>query len=105
MKDIITKIQEGKSESIALVEQFETGTNAAYSSLVISDAYRYKKLFFTFNEDGEFVTITAFNKAEDLAELIGTESDMYKEYDSLKVGESIDVKDNDGTITKVFRFA
>ena len=44
MKDIITKIQEGKSESIALVEQFETGTNAAYSSLVISENGHLKEI-------------------------------------------------------------
>ena len=57
----------------------------------------------TFNEDGEFVSITAFNTAEDFANMLGADKDAYKQYENVKVGGCIDWGESDGSTSQILR--
>ena len=104
MKDIVNKINEGKYCRLFSEVQNEVGKNAEYHTFNIIDGQKkFKKGFLTFNEDGDFFTITAFNNPKDLAELIGADEDTYKQYDNIKIGGCGPVGDNDGTETQVLR--
>ena len=104
MKNIVNKINEGKYCRLFSEVQNESDTNAEYHTFNISDGQKkFKKGFLTFNEDGNFFTITAFNNSKDLAKMIGADEDTYKSYDDFKVGVSGSVEENDGSETQVIR--
>ena len=104
MKDLKNKINEGKYCRLFSEVQNESNTNAEYHTFNISDGQKkFKKGFLTFNEDGDFFTITAFNNSKDLADLIGADEDTYKVYDDFKVGGCGPAPDNDGTEIRIMR--
>ena len=104
MKDLKNKINEGKCCRLFSEVQNESSTNAEYHTFNISDGQKkFKKGFLTFNEDGDFFTITAFNNSKDLADLIGADEDTYKVYDDFKVGGCGPAPDNDGTEIQIMR--
>lgn len=104
MKNIINKINEGKYCRLFSEIQTETGKNGEYHTFNIKDGQKkFKKGFLTFNEDGEFFTITAFNNAKDFAEMLGSDEDAYNEYENIKVGGCIEWGENDGTTSQILR--
>ena len=53
--------------------------------------------------DSEFVSITAFNTAEDFANMLGADKDAYKQYENVKVGGCIDWGESDGSTSQILR--
>ena len=104
MKDIINKINEGKYCRLFSEIQNEIDKKGEYHTYSIEDGQKkFKKGFLTFNKDGEFFTITAFNSAKEFAEMLNTDEDAYEQYENVKIGSCVDFKDNDGTISKILR--
>ena len=104
MKDIISKINEGKDCSLFSEVQNDTTKNGEYHTYNIGDGQKkFKKGFLTFNKDGEFFTITAFNSAKEFAEMLGADEDAYKQYDNVKVGGCMDWGENDGSTSQILR--
>lgn len=104
MKDLKTMIVESKVESLLSEVQNESDKNAEYHTFDFTNGQKkFKKGFLTFNEDGEFITLTCFNTSKDFEELIGTEEGLYKEYDEIKVGECSTLNSNDGSKDQVLR--
>ena len=105
MKDIKNFIiNESKIESLLSEVQTETDKNAEYHTYNFENAKKkFKKGFLTFNEDGEFITLTCFNTSKDLANLIGADEDTYKIYDDFKVGGCGPAPDSDGTEIQIMR--
>jgi len=104
MKNIVNKINEGKYCRLFSEVQNDVTKMGEYHTFDISDGQKkFKKGFLTFNEDGNFFTITAFNNSKDFAKMIGADEDTYKQYDNIKIGGCGPVGDNDGTETQVLR--
>lgn len=104
MKDLKDKLFESKAEDLLSEVQNETGDKAEYHTFDFKNGKKkFKKGFLTFNEDGEFITLTCFNTSKDLADLIGADEDIYKAYDDVNIGECDNIKDNDGTETQIMR--
>jgi len=103
MKNIVNKINESKNNLLSEIQN-ESSANAEYHTYNFENAKKkFKKGFLTFNESGEFITLTCYNTYKDLAELIGADEDTYKQYDNIKIGGCGPVGDNDGTETQVLR--
>ena len=104
MKDIISKINESKICGLFSEVQNEIDKKGEYHTYSIEDGKKkFKKGFLTFNEDGEFFTVTAFNSVKEFAEMLGTDEDGYHKYDNVKVGGCIEWGDTDGTTTQILR--
>ena len=104
MKDIISKINESKICGLFSEVQNEIDKKGEYHTYSIEDGKKkFKKGFLTFNEDGEFFTVTAFNSVKEFAEMLGTDEDVYHKYDNVKVGGCIEWGDTDGTTTQILR--
>lgn len=104
MKDILSKINEGKYCRLFSEVQNEIEKNGEYHTFDISDGQKkFKKGFLTFNKDGNFFTITAFNNVKEFAEMLGADEDVYHKYDNVKVGGCIEWGDTDGTTTQILR--
>lgn len=94
-----------KTSTDLLVEiQNEVDKDGEYHTYSFEDGKKkFKKGFLTFNEDGEFVSITAFNTAEDFANMLGADKDAYKQYENVKIGGCIDWGENDGSTSQILR--
>ena len=94
-----------KTSTDLLVEiQNEVDKDGEYHTYSFKDGKKkFKKGFLTFNEDGEFVSIIAFNTAEDFADMLGADEDAYKQYENVKVGGCIDWGENDGSTSQILR--
>lgn len=94
-----------KTSTNLLVEiQNEIDKDGEYHTYSFEDGKKkFKKGFLTFNEDGEFVSIIAFNTAEDFANMIGDDEDKYKQYENINVGSCIDWGENDGSTSQILR--
>lgn len=104
MKDLISKINEGKYCRLFSEIQNEVNKNGEYHTYSIEDGKKkFKKGFLTFNEDGDFFTVTAFNSAKEFAEMLNADEDVYDKYDNVDVGDCIEWSDTDGTTTKILR--
>ena len=104
MKSLKDKLFESKVNDLLSEIQNEEGDKAEYHTFSFKNAQKkFKKGFLTFNEDGEFITLTCFNTSKDFADLIGSDEDTYKEYDNIEIGEYKTVDDNDSTKTQVLR--
>ena len=104
MKDLIRIINEGKFCRLFSETQNEVDKNGEYHTYTITDGKKkFKKGFLTFNNEGEFFTITAFNSAKEFAEMMNADEDAYKQYDNVKVGGCIDWGEQDGTTSQILR--
>lgn len=104
MKDIITKINESKDCNLFTEVQNEINKKGEYHTYTIEDGQKkFKKGFLTFNKDGDFFTVTAFNSVKEFAEMLGADEDAYKQYDNAKVGECIDLGEQDGSTSQILR--
>ncbi len=93
MKDITTKILEGKS-GIYNEIQNEIDTNAAYHTLDISTGKsKYKFGYMSFNEEGEFIGIIGFNTSDDFQELLNAPENKWEDLDSLNITDFITIDD------------
>lgn len=94
-----------KTSTDLLVEiQNDVDKDGEYHTYSFDDGKKkFKKGFLTFNEDLGFLTITAFNTAEDFANIVGAYKDAYKQYENIKVGGCIDWGENDGSTTQILR--
>ena len=94
-----------KTSTDLLVEiQNEIDKDGEYHTYEIEDGKKkFKKGFITFNQDQEYVTITAFNSAEDFAKMLGADEDFYEHYEDIKVGGCIEWGEKDGTTTNIMR--
>ena len=89
--DLFDEIQNEKSEE------------GEYHTFNIKGYKKYNKGFLTFNKNGEFFTITAFNSAKEFADMMNADEDTYKQYDNVKVGGCIDLGEQDGSISQILR--
>lgn len=90
MKDIINKILESKKD-LCPETQNEFETDYAYQSYAIPTTKKFKYGFLTFNADGEFYSVTTFNKDSEYAETFAEEYGLdCEELFNLKVGETIE---------------
>ena len=104
MKDLVKRINEGKNWRLYSETQNEVDKNGEYHTYTITDGKKkFKKGFLTFNDEGEFFTITAFNTAKEFAEMLGADEDTYNQYNNIKVGGCIEWGDTDGTTTQILR--
>ena len=104
MKTLKTILTEGKCTPLFSEVQNEIEKNAEYHSFTYYDGKKiFNKGFLTFNEEGEFFGIVAFNTSKEFAEMMNADEDTYKEYDSVKVGEYFEFKEQDGATAKIIR--
>lgn len=105
MKTLLNKIYESSSHNNLYSEvQNEIDKNGEYHTYSIENGQKkFKRGFLTFNEDGDFFTVTAFNSAKEFAEMMNVDEDAYKQYDNVKVGGCIDWGEQDGSTTQILR--
>ena len=93
MKDIKSKINEGKYCSLFSEVQNDTTKNGEYHTYDYTDCIKkYKKGFIYFNEDQSFFGIEAFNSAEEFADMLGVEVNDYKQLNTIKIGETVEIE-------------
>ena len=94
-----------KTSTDLLVEiQNEVDKNGEYHTYSFEDGKKkFKKGFILLNQNNEFVSITAFNTAEDFANMLGADSKYYEEYEELEIGEVSVIDDSDGSFSNVMR--
>ena len=94
-----------KTSTDLLVEiQNEVDKNGEYHTYSFEDGKKkFKKGFILLNQNNEFVSITAFNTAEDFANMLGADSKYYEEYEELEIGEVSVIDESDGSFSNVMR--
>ena len=93
MKDIKTLINEGKYCRLFSEVQNDQTKVGEYHTFDISDGQKkFKKGFLYFNQDQEFFGIEAFNSADEFADMLGVEVKEYKQLDSIKIGETVEIE-------------
>lgn len=94
-----------KTSTDLLVEiQNEVDKDGEYHTYSFEDGKKkFKKGFILLNQNNEFVAITAFNTAEDFANMLGADSKYYEEYEELEIGEVSVIDDSDGSFSNVMR--
>ena len=93
MKNIINKINEGKYCRLFSEVQTDTTKNREYHTYDYTDGMKkYKRGFIYFNEDQSFFGIEAFNSAEEFADMLGVEVNDYKQLNTIKIGETIEIE-------------
>ena len=94
-----------KTSTDLLVEiQNEVDKDGEYHTYSFEDGKKkFKKGFILLNQNNEFVSITAFNTAEDFANMLGADTKYYEEYEELEIGEVSVIDDSDGSFSNVMR--
>lgn len=93
MKDIKSKINEGKYCRLFSEVQNDTTKNGEYHTYDYTDGIKkYQRGFIYFNEDQSFFGIEAFNSAEEFADMLGVEVNDYKQLNTIKIGETIEIE-------------
>ena len=54
---------------------------------------KFKKGFIYFNKFDQFIGVQAFNKSTEFADMLGADSDYYKELDKINIGEDTEIDD------------
>jgi len=93
MKNIINKINEGKyCRLFSEVQNDQTKVGEYHTYSYIDGEKKYKKGFLYFNQDQEFFGIESFNNADEFADMLGVEVKEYKQLDSIKIGETVEIE-------------
>ena len=91
MKDLKEIFNENVNDARSYVFseiQGDTSKGAAYSTIDTSEgASKYKYGFLTYNQFQEYVGLVAFNKVEDLQDLLDTDDDEYSSLLNMKPQE------------------
>ena len=54
---------------------------------------KFKKGFIYYNKFDQFIGVQAFNKSTEFADMLGADSDYYKELDKINIGEDTEIDD------------
>ena len=93
MKNIVNKINEGKYCSLFSEVQTEKSKNGEYHTYDYTDGIKkFKKGFFYYNQDEEFMGFQAFNNINEYCEENGLESKNYSPLESVKIGETKEIE-------------
>ena len=76
--------------------QNEESEEGEYHTFNIKGHKKYNKGFISFNESGEYFSITCYNDAMDFCDSLGLDGDFFEDYEKLDIGETINTNAGDG---------